>query len=144
VKVTPSHASGVLQVASTLCYIRGRAHTELGNIGKATLWLKLAVTVDVYNSAAFDALIDLQALSAVEEQQFYASLPFLPQDVLVKSLYEVRLNKVCTGVWIVACSDFMCRYSPAQYDSTRSANERCSALESEFGLGNNVDVVRGR
>lgn len=30
---------------------------------------------------------------------------------------------------------------PSQYDSTKSATERFSALESGFGLGNNVDVV---
>ncbi len=83
-----------LQIASTLSYIRGRAHTELGNTSKAALWLKLAVTVDVYNSAAFDALIDLQVMSAVEEQQFFASLPFLAPDALIKSMYEVKLNKV--------------------------------------------------
>lgn len=39
-----------VQIVSTLCLLRGRAHAQLDNPSKASLWLKHSLFADPYNA----------------------------------------------------------------------------------------------
>ena len=47
---------------------------------------------------AFDEIVELQVLTAVEEGELLASLPIRAEDAVLQHLYAVRLNKVMDGV----------------------------------------------
>lgn len=62
---------------------------------------------------ALDTLIELQVLTAVEEKQLLDAIPFQPSDLLIKSLYSSRLNKVTRLHVMTPCNvknlfDFWC------------------------------------
>ncbi|XP_054280788.1 cell division cycle protein 16 homolog [Macrosteles quadrilineatus] len=81
---------------SAIELLKGRVYEKLDNRSRAAECFKQALKFDVYCYEAFQALVQHQMLTAVEEKELLSSLPFKDQcgdNDLLPTVYEVLLNK---------------------------------------------------
>lgn len=87
-----------MRIYALLNYLRGQVFEALDNRVLACEYYRMAIQNDVHCYEAFNALVQHQMLTALEEKQLLDSLPFNQQcteseSVIVRSLYEGLLKK---------------------------------------------------
>ncbi|XP_050368000.1 anaphase-promoting complex subunit 6 [Argentina anserina] len=82
-----------INIASAICFLRGKAFEALENRAQARKWYKAAIKADPLCYEALECLIDNHMLTCEEEASLLSSIQFGPQDGWLSSFYSCLIKK---------------------------------------------------
>ena len=129
-------SSEALNLRACCCALLGRVFDRHDKVTSAITWLILALRVDPYCADAFECLVTRHLLSATEEQEMLAHLPWRnPDDEWLRAYYATRLSPYDqTAMKLEKCGASLSDESEtsAAPSSSSSASTPLAARDSKF------------